>query len=92
MTVYFLKHGLLKKEFVGTAAWFFFVINICKIPLYCGLHVVTPQTVRFGTIVAPLAAVGGLMGVLVLAYIPQRFFDFLALTLAGLAAVRLVVA
>jgi hypothetical protein len=33
---------------------------------------------------------GGLLGVLILPHIPQKLFDVLALTLAGVAAVRLV--
>jgi uncharacterized membrane protein YfcA len=91
MTIYFLSRGMLKKEFVGTAAWFFFVVNLSKLPVCIFyLNVVTPRTLGFGLAVAPFALVGALAGVYVLAKIPQRFFDALALSLAGVAALRLV--
>ena len=91
MTIYFLRSGMLKKEFIGTAAWFFFVLNLTKLPICFCLHVVTPRTLQLGLAVAPVTLLGALMGVYVLARIPQRFFDALALSLAGIAALRLVV-
>ena len=82
---------MLKKEFIGTAAWFFFVLNLTKLPICFCLHIVTPRTLQLGLAVAPVTLLGALVGVYVLARIPQRFFDAMALSLAGIAAVRLVV-
>ncbi len=45
---------------------------------------------HFDLFVAPVAIVGALLGVFVLKYIPQKIFDTLALTLAGIAADRLI--
>jgi uncharacterized membrane protein YfcA len=66
------------------------IINLAKIPLCCCLNVITPRTMQFGLTVAPMTIVGALIGVYVLSRIPQRFFDAMALVLAGIAAVRLV--
>ena len=52
----------------------------------------TAATLRFDAVVGPIAVLGGLLGVYVLARIPQQFFDVLALGLAGVAAVRLILA
>ena len=91
MTIYFLSRGLLKREFIGTAAWFFFLINLSKLPICFGLNVITRRTMQFGLIVAPMTLLGAILGVYVLSRLPQRLFDALALTLAGAAAVRLIV-
>lgn len=92
MTIYLISRRLRKEQFIGTAAWFFFLINLSKLPVCLWvLNVVTPRTLRFGLLVAPMTVVGALVGVYVLARIPQRFFDALALSLAGIAAVRLIV-
>ena len=41
-------------------------------------------------LLAPVAILGALVGVYVLARIPQRLFDILALALAGVAAIRML--
>jgi len=92
MTIYLISRGLRKQEFIGTCAWFFFIVNLSKLPIMCGLGMLTTDTVGFGLIVAGLAPVGAILGVWLLRIIPQRPFDVLALALAGLAAVRLIVA
>lgn len=50
----------------------------------------TTDTVGFGLIVACLAPVGAFLGIWLLRVIPQRPFEMLALSLAGVAAVRLI--
>ncbi|HUT09156.1 MAG TPA: sulfite exporter TauE/SafE family protein [Thermoguttaceae bacterium] len=90
MTIYLLSQGMAKHEFVGTAAWFFLIVNLSKLPFYWAAGMIAPATLRFDLWVAPVAIVGGLLGVYVLKRIPQRLFDALALTLAGVAAVRLI--
>jgi uncharacterized membrane protein YfcA len=93
MTIYLISRRLRKEHFIGTAAWFFFLINLSKLPICWAIpNVITPTSIRFGLIVAPMTVVGALVGVYVLKRIPQRFFDALALALAGVAAVRLIVA
>ncbi len=92
MAIYLISQRMDKQEFIGTAAWFFLIVNISKIPYYTLTGMVTPATLQFDLYVAPVALIGGLVGVFVLHRIPQRLFDFLALSLAGIAAVRLIVA
>ena len=91
MSIYLISCGANKREFIGTAAWFFLVLNLIKIPLYLSLGgMLTEVTLRFDLFVAPVAILGGLLGVLILPHVPQKLFDVLALTLVGLAAVRLI--
>ena len=91
MTIYLISRGLRKEEFIGTSAWFFFIVNLSKLPIACGLGMLTTDTLGFGLIVACLAPVGAIVGIWLLHIIPQRPFDVLALSLAGLATLRLIV-
>lgn len=91
MTIYLVSQDFDKHRFIGTAAWFFLILNFSKVPPYCAMGMLTPSMLPLSAALAPLVILGALSGVYVLARIPQRFFDILALALAGVAAVRLVV-
>jgi uncharacterized membrane protein YfcA len=90
MSIYLVSRGLDKHEFLGTAAWFFFLVNLSKIPFFVYLDVMTWQTLRFAVVVAPLLVLGALGGVVVAQRIPQAIFNALVLGLAGLAAIRMM--
>jgi uncharacterized protein len=92
MTIYLLSQGLPKQQFIGTAAWFFLIVNLAKVPFYTWSGMVTAETLRFDVWVAPAAALGGLLGIYLLRRIPQRAFEAIALTLAAVAALRLLTA
>lgn len=92
MTIYLLSQGMAKREFVGTAAWFFFIVNLSKLPFYVGSQMITPSTLRFDLVTVPVVLAGGVLGICMLPRLPQKLFDFLAMTLAALAAVRLLTA
>lgn len=85
MTVYLLACRLPKLEFVGTAAWFFFVVNVIKIPFSASLGLITGQTLLFNLVLLPAIGAGFLFGRLVLSKINQQVFEWtlIALSLAG---------
>jgi uncharacterized protein len=91
MTIYLVSQDFDKHRFIGTAAWFFLILNLSKLPAYWAMGMFTPSILPMAAALAPVTILGALLGVYVLARIPQRFFDTLALTLAGAAALRLVV-
>jgi uncharacterized membrane protein YfcA len=91
MIVYMASQDLNKEQFIGTYAWFFFILNFSKVLPYCLMGMLTPAMLPMSLWLAPIAILGALLGVMVLARIPQRAFDTLALSLAGVAAVRLLV-
>ena len=90
MSIYLASQDLDKRRFIGTAAWFFLILNVSKVPPYCFLHMLKWEMLPPAAALAPLVILGALLGVYLLARIPQRFFDALALILAGIAALRLV--
>jgi uncharacterized protein len=90
MSIYLVSQDFDKRQFIGTAAWFFLILNVSKVPAYCAMHMLTWQMLPRAAALAPLTILGALFGVYVLSRIPQRFFDALALALAGVAAIRLI--
>ena len=90
MSIYLVSSQLDKYEFLGTAAWFFFFVNLSKLPVYYSLDMITPATLAFDLKITPAVVVGALIGVTVLKRIPQAVFNVLVLALAGVAALRMV--
>ncbi len=91
MIVYLLAMGLPKMEFMGTSAWFYFLINTAKVPLSVNLGLITWQSLTFDLMMAPFAIVGGLVGYQILKRTNQRVFEQLALLFTALAALRLII-
>jgi uncharacterized protein len=90
MSIYLVSQDVDKQRFIGTAAWFFLILNLGKVPPYYALGMLTPSMLPTAAALAPLTILGALLGVYVLSRIPQRWFDILALALAGIAALRLI--
>jgi hypothetical protein len=90
MIIYLLAMRLPKIEFVGTGAWFFFVVNWLKVPFSANLNLVTAESVKLNLMMLPFIAAGALLGILVLKRIPQKAFTMIVQTLAALAAIRLL--
>lgn len=88
--VYLIAVGLPKMEFVGTSAWFFFIINLFKVPFSLALGLISGPTLSVNVILAPAVLAGVLMGRWLLERIPQRVFEHLLLSFAVLAALRLI--
>lgn len=90
MTVYLLAMKLPKLEFVGTAAWFFFVVNWLKVPFSAGLALMTAQSVKLDLLMLPFIAAGAIVGILVLNRIAQKAFNIVVQILAAAAAIKLL--
>jgi uncharacterized protein len=90
MTIYLASQEFDKHKFIGTAAWFFLILNVSKVPPYCAMKMLSWDMLPLAAALTPLTILGALLGVYVLARIPQRYFDTLALLLAGIAALQLI--
>jgi uncharacterized membrane protein YfcA len=90
MTIYLLAARLPKYEFMGTSAYLFLTINLCKLPFSYSLGLITLRTLHFNLILLPAVAIGALTGWQLLKFVPQLWFERLLLLSAALAALRLV--
>lgn len=90
MVLYLLATGLPKVRLVGTAAWFFLVLNLFKAPLSVHLGLLNGETWRLIAPLVPFSIAGVLLGRVALRFIPQKTFELVALVLALLAGLRLI--
>ena len=91
MTLYLVAQGVDKRRFLGTVAWFFFGVNLCKLPFSAGLGLVDSSTLATAAVLAPLVLVGAAVGVRVVRMIGQRSFEAAVLGASALSAVPLLV-
>ena len=91
MGIYLLSMGLDKHAFMGTAAWFYMIVNAVKIPLNINLGLITPQTAFFDLKMTPIIIVGAIGGIFAFRVISQKWFNRIVLALAAAAALRLLI-
>ncbi|HYP73013.1 MAG TPA: sulfite exporter TauE/SafE family protein [Microbacterium sp.] len=92
MSLYFLAARFDPKTFLGTAAWFFAVVNVAKLPFAIGAGLLTPQTLLIDVLLVPGVVVGALVGRAIIARLDQRAFEWIVLAITAATAVYLVVA
>jgi uncharacterized protein len=90
MIVYFLAMRLPKESFVGTGAWYFFLLNLFKLPFSANLGLIHRESLMLNALALPLVVAGALAGIAFLHRIPQRKFTWAVEFLAVLAAIRLL--
>ncbi|TKJ39418.1 MAG: hypothetical protein CEE38_01370 [Planctomycetes bacterium B3_Pla] len=90
MIIYLLAMRLPKIEFVGTGAWFFFVVNWLKVPLSANLGLMTVESVKLDLMMLPFIAAGAAAGIFFLKRIPQKAFSTIVQILAVAAAIKLL--
>ena len=90
MVLYLLSMRFPKQKFIGTAAWFFFIVNWIKVPLMSNLNMITATSLKIDLMVFPAVVLGALSGIWLLKRIPQRAFNIIALLLAAAAATKLL--
>jgi uncharacterized protein len=89
MNLYLLSKRLPKAEFVATGAWFYFVINLTKLPIYVYHDLISVHSLLFDLAMGPAVVAGALTGRWAIRYIPQRLFEILVLVLTAVASVML---
>ncbi|MFV0427097.1 MAG: sulfite exporter TauE/SafE family protein [Beutenbergiaceae bacterium] len=91
MSMYFLAVRLPVTTFLGTSAWFFFVINVTKVPFALGLGLVSPQLLLIDLILVPFVVVGAFLGRVLIRYLSQRVFEWTVIVASIAGAVYLLV-
>ncbi|MGB4779662.1 sulfite exporter TauE/SafE family protein [Microbacterium sp.] len=92
MSLYFLAARFDVKAFLGTAAWFFAIVNVTKLPIAWGLGLLTPAGLWIDLLLVPAVVVGALLGWFVAGRLTQRTFDSIVLILTTATAVYLLLA
>ncbi|WP_420176493.1 sulfite exporter TauE/SafE family protein [Luteococcus sp. OSA5] len=74
-SMYFMQAGFDVARFLGTTAWFFFLVNVVKLPVSIGVGIITPDTVRTDLLLAPVVVASCLVGFRLARSIPKKVFD-----------------
>ena len=90
MSLYLLSKKLPKEEFVATGAWFFFFINLVKLPIYAYQGMISAESLRFALMVAPGVYVGAWMGRLLIHKIPTHIFEGSVIVLTAVSTILLL--
>ncbi len=90
MGLYLLAVALPKEVFVGTAAWFFLLINLFKVPFSAQLGLINGGSLALNALLVPMVVAGLFIGKATIAKLPQRLFDTLIIAFALAAAARLL--
>ena len=90
MSLYLLTKRLPKERFVATGAWFFFVVNVAKLPIYAFHRLFSTASLTFGAIMVPPVVCGALVGLWLVRRIPQRAFELLILVLTAVSSIFLL--
>jgi hypothetical protein len=87
MALYLLSMRLPKNEYIGTAAWFFLIINLFKVPF----HVLSWKSIDINSfllnlICLPFIALGAWCGIWLVKRIPEKYYRWLVIAMTGAAS------
>jgi uncharacterized membrane protein YfcA len=92
LSVFMLSVRLPKESFVGTAAWFFLIVNYLKIPLQIfAWHNISPKTLQFDLFMVPFVLVGIWLGILFVKKVSQSQYRIAVYALTLVSAVLLFI-
>jgi uncharacterized membrane protein YfcA len=91
MVVYLLAMRLPKLQFLGTAAWFFCLLNLLKVPFMVHLGLIDGTSLATNALLLPVVVLGALAGRWLVQRLNQERFEALALALSLLAGVKMLV-
>ena len=90
--IYFLAVRLPKNEFIGTAAWLFFIINIFKLPFHIFIwKTVSKETLVLNSILVPAVVLGFFVGVALVKIISNLYYRRFILIVTALGALVLLI-
>jgi len=92
MSMYFLAARFEVKAFLGTAAWFFAIVNLFKVPFSIGIGIITVPGLLIDLVLVPLVVVAAFAGRWVADRMPQSVFEKLVIAFTVVGAVYLLVA
>lgn len=75
--LYFIASGLPKYAYIGTAAWFFLLVNLFKVPFMADIGIIDFSSLRLSFSFMIYAVLGAAIAPLVVKHINQKVFESL---------------
>lgn len=90
--IFFLALRIPKNEFIGTAAWLYFIINIFKLPF----HIFSWETINLNTLktdlyLLPAVFLGFVIGIRIVSYFKEKQYRNFILIMTGIGALILLI-
>jgi uncharacterized membrane protein YfcA len=90
MSVFLLSVRLPKASFVGTAAWFFMIVNYLKIPLqHFVWRNITAEGLLFDITMIPFILAGAVLGILVVKRVSEPLYRTIVYVMTVISAALL---
>jgi uncharacterized membrane protein YfcA len=90
MSLYLLAAGASMMSFLGTGAWFFFVVNLFKLPFSFALGLIDVSSLGLDAMLLPALLAGAVIGRLVISRLDQSIFEALILAFTAASAINLL--
>ena len=85
--IYFLAMRLPKNQFIGTAAWLFFIINLFKVPFHVwSWGTIDRESLLIDLKLFPMTIIGFFIGVKIVNRIQDQFYRHMILILTAIGA------
>lgn len=91
MALYLLAMRLDKKEYMGTAAVYFMILNWIKLPIFCYEGRISWESVKLDLPMIPMLIAGAVAGIWFVKKVPQKKFDTIIQILVVFGAIWLIV-
>jgi len=90
--IFFLALRIPKNEFIGTAAWLYFIINIFKLPFHIfSWETVNLESLKIDLYLFPAVILGFLAGIKMVKYLEEKQYRTFILVMTGIGALVMLV-
>ena len=91
MALYLLSMRLPKNQFIGTAAWFFMVLNLIKVPFHViGWGTLSTKTILLDLTTIPAIAIGAFLGVYIVRLFSEVYYRWFIIASTLAAAIFMI--
>ena len=91
MSIYLLAMHLPKYNFIGTRAWFFFLVNLFKLPLHIFFwKTIHLKSLSINLLLVPFVIGGVFLGIQIVKIIPEKTYRVLVMVTTVAAAILLL--
>jgi uncharacterized membrane protein YfcA len=91
LQIYLLPYKLPRAFYVGTAAAFFFFLNLSKLPLYWDLGILNMDVIMLAALLLPAIPLGVLLGKKINQLLTDRQFYFALHVILGITGAKLMI-
>lgn len=91
-SLYLISMSFDRTKFIGTAAWFFFTVNLIKLPFHIFMWgTITGTSFKYTLAMVPFILLGAIVGIYLIKRIKEKHFQMAVSFMTALAALYLMI-